>query len=250
MGQLVGARSSAAHYFTNLCEAENILAGTGAETCKPAELEAYTQEITTYSHTLARYATMVKNLADFNDPRSSDQLTQLMLGLSRAGQLRIALPDRSGQQLAAAASALTAFFSQGWRRNKLELLIEQSHPHVIAIIDGLLGRVKLMSEPVRDMVEGGLSTRRMMLAEIDRPPYPANDAVGRFQRQAVRLSLLHFQTYGKRSYEALIDYQKSLLAFKRVHSILFEYATRHNDGIGSDKEMYNLMTQDLPGILR
>jgi hypothetical protein len=250
MGQLVGARASAAHYFTNLCEAENILAGSGAATCKPAEIEAYTKEITTYSHTLARYATMVKNLADFNDPRSRDELTQLMLGLSRAGQLRIALPDRSGQQLAAAASALTAFFSQGWRRNKLETLIEQSHPHVIAIIDGLLGRVKLMAEPVRDMVEGGLANRRMMLAEVDRPPYPAGDAVGRFERQAIRLSLLHFQTYARRSYDALTDYEKSLRAFKRTHSILFEYATRHNDGLGSDKQIYNQLTQDLPPILR
>jgi hypothetical protein len=249
MGQLVGARANAAHFFPTFCEAENILAGA-QPTCKPADIEVYAHEITTYSHTLSRYATMVKNLADFNDPRASDELTQLMLGLSRAGQLRLAPPDRSGQQLAAAAGTLTAFFSQGWRRNKLGSLIESSHPHVLAIIDGLLGRTRLLSEPVRDMVEGGLSRRRMMLAEVDRPPFATSDAVGRFERQASRVALLQFQVFAKRGYEALADYEKSLLAFKRAHSILFEYASRHNDGLASNKEIYNQLTQDLPGILR
>jgi hypothetical protein len=252
MGQLVGARAGAAGYLTTFCEAENILAGA-QPTCPMDKVKLYTQEITLYSHTMARYATMVKDLADFNDPRSSDELTQLMLGLSRAGQLGITPTDRSGQQIAAAAAALTAAFSQTWRRNKLETLIESSHSHVIAIIDGLLGRIDLLSEPVRDLAEGGLERRRMMLSEVDRPSPGGKDApdpVGRLERQASRVALLQFQLLAQKGLDALQEYQKSLLAWKRAHSILFEYVTRHSDGIASDKEMYNLLTQDLPKILR
>lgn len=250
-GQLVGTRADAVTAFATFCEAENIFSGAQAS-CPRERVARYTQEVTLYSRSLARYATLMRNLAEFNDLRLNDDLHQLLLGLSRAGEIIIPDDDRQGQALAKAASHIASILSQSWRRNKLELLVQTAHPHILAILDGLLARVALLSEPARDLVKVGLTQRRKILEEVDRIP-PARtgaDAAGYLLRQVARLSLLHFEIYGRRSYDALVEYEKALSAFKRAHTILFEYATRQNDGLAKDGEIYDLLNKEVTPILR
>jgi hypothetical protein len=260
VGQLVGTRASAATTLPVLCEAENILSGA-QPTCPLDQVQRYSDDMLRYSQSLAQYATMIRNLAEFDDPRQSDALTELLQSLARTDELLPPRQEPSGDPMAEAAAKITASVSQSWRRNKLETLVISTHPHVMAVIDGLLSRIALLSEPVKDMCESGLHQRQLMLQAVDSPPagsatsppaasVTAQDAAGRLQREADRLALLHFALMARRGYNALMAYQKALSAFKRAHTILFDYASQHPNGLADDTEMYDLLNKELPTILR
>ncbi len=255
-GQLVGNRASAVSSLPTFCSAENIFAGA-QPTCPLDKVERYAQRMVLYSQSVAQYATMMRNLAEFNDPRPPDALTQLLTGLSHTDDIALAHEDPQEDEIAAAAGKLTSIGSQPWRRDKLESLVVSTHPHLMALIDGLLERITLLSQSMRDMATDGLAQRQAMLAEVDSTPAGApgvqgvpSDFAGRLQRQTDRVALLQFQLFSRQSYDALVSYQKALLAFKRAHTILFEYASRPNHGLSSDTEIYNLLLKDIPPILR
>src|SRR5438132_1461241 len=104
-GQLIGSRAGAVTAFPAFCAAENILAGA-VPTCPADKVELYVQEVSVYSLRLSQYATTIRNLADFNDPRLADELGQVMLGLGRTGELIIAHDDQGSRQLASAAGKI------------------------------------------------------------------------------------------------------------------------------------------------
>jgi hypothetical protein len=247
-GQLAGNRATAVVTLPTFCEAENILAGPQPP-CPAERVQKYVQDLQAGSRGLLHYATALKNIADFNDPRLGDGLSQLLLGLDRAGEILIPHGETGRDQIAAAAGKLAEVLSQKWRRGKLESLVESSHPHVMALIDGMLARLVLLGEPLRDLAENGLAQQRMMLAEADRYPGLVPDRLGQMQRQADRLALLHLQLFARRSHESLVEYQKSLLAFKRAHTILFEFSTQNTAGLTADKEIYEQLQKDIPQLL-
>lgn len=247
-GQLVGSRAGAAAMFPTFCEAENIFAGI-SPTCPIADIERYTAELTGASQVVNRYATTLRNLADASDPRGPDELTQTLLGLSRTGELVVAHDD-AGNQLASGAAQITTILSGTWRRNKIEKLIEATHQPLMIVLDGMLGRVKLLSESTRYLVNDGLAQQSRTLQEVDAAPGAPADPLGRRQRQADRIALLQFQLTARRSYDTFLDFQRALLAFKRAHTILFEFVTRHPNGLADDGEMYELLKKELPPILK
>jgi len=247
-GQLVGSRAAAVAMFPTFCEAENIFAGT-QPTCPVDQIQRFADELTSCSQLISRYSTTLRNVAEFNDPRPSDELNQALQGLGRAGEILYPHDDRSGRLLASAAGQVTAILSQGWRRDKIEKLVESTHPHLLVLLDGMLGRVKLLSESARYAVTDGLSQQSRMLQDVDAAPNATPDPLGRRQRQAERVALLHFQMTARRSYDALVAYQRALLAFQQAHTILFEFVTRHQNGLADDGEMYELLKKTIPPIL-
>lgn len=247
-GQLVGSRAAAVAMFPTFCETENIFAGA-QPTCPVDQIQRYTAELTSCSQLISRYSTTLRNLADFKDPRLSDELNQTLLGLSRMGEIVVPPDDRAGQQIASAAAQVTSILSQGWRRDKIEKLVESTHPHLLVILDGMLGRTKLLSESARYLVTDGLLQQSRMLQDVDAAPGATADPLGRRQRQAERVALLHFQLTARRGHDALVEYQKALQAFQRAHTILFEFVTQHQNGLADDGEMYELLKKTIPPIL-
>jgi hypothetical protein len=230
------------------CDAENILAGE-QKTCPRARIEIYVKEISLYSQGLAKYATGLRNIADYNDARIGEAVRLLAYGGERLESFNLQPLDATSQSLAGGAYQLGALLTQEWRRKQLKTMILTAHPHVIAVINGLLSRVALLREPVKYLADRGIADRRRTLAEIDRAA-PAADLSGRQQRQNQMLTLLQLEFFLRNGHEALVGYTKALLAFKRAHEILFESVTSKRSLSERDQEIYDLLKKDLPPLLQ
>jgi hypothetical protein len=248
IGQLVGTRVTALPPLLIYCDAENILAGA-TPTCPRPRIEAYVKELSAYSQALGAYSTGLRGLAEYNDGRAGDSLRLLTYGAERVELLTLQPLDATSQSLAAGAYQIGALLTQEWRRKQLQTMILTAHPHVTAVINGLLSRVALLREPIKYMAERGIGERRRTLVEIDRAA-PASDLVGRQQRQNQMLTLLQLEFFLRNGLEALNNYTKALLAFKRAHAILFESITVKKSLSERDQEIYDLLKRDLPPLLQ
>lgn len=252
VGTWIGARAGAAKDMVLYCEAENILAGvssTGSPTCSVAQVSTTVEEIAQYSQALSEYAAMLKNLADYNDARGADPARALVWNIQRVSAWGAMPVDASSLSMQQGAASLLAMLSEEWRRNKLEGIIKESHPHVLALCEGLLQRVSLLSEPARQMVQSGLPFRRRNLIELERSIKVA-DPAARQQRQAQLIALLHVEHGLRASYESLLSYKKAVLAFSRSHQILFDSVTSHRSLRSHDKEIFELLRKELPPLLK
>lgn len=261
VGQLVGQRSISIKIMPFFCDAQNVLAGP-VPTCPRDKIQAYVDEITKYSQSVAKYASGLRRLAEFNDEGFGDELSDAITGVDKLNQAA-GMTDAAGVSLSTAASSLGAVLTQEWRRNKLEELVRRSHPPLIQLLDGLLGRTALLTESIKALAEQDLAFRRRALAEIDRLPVPprpgaprppgpppAIDLAGRQQRQAVQLGLLQFEWFTQQAYDNLVNYQKALLAFKQGHLIVYRSVTTSRSLSDNDQEIYDLLKKDLPKILK
>ena len=267
VGQLVGQRSVSIKIMPFFCDAQNVLAGP-VPTCPRDQIQAYVDEITKYSQSVAKYASGLRRLAEFNDEGFGDELSDAITGVDKLNQAA-GMTDAAGVSLSTAASSLGAVLTQEWRRNKLEELVRRSHPPLIQLLDGLLGRTALLTESVKALAEQDLAFRRRALAEIDRLPAPprppgqspprppgppgpppAVDLAARQQRQAVQLGLLQFEWFTQQAYDNLVNYQKALLAFKQGHLIVYRSVTTSRSLSDNDQEIYDLLKKDLPKILK
>jgi hypothetical protein len=86
-------------------------------------------------------------------PIAGDALRQLAYSAERLDGNVLAPFDSTSVQLQTGAQSLGALLSQEWRRRKLTQLVIAAHPHVVALCDGLLARVTLLSEPVKSLAE-------------------------------------------------------------------------------------------------
>ena len=248
MGQLVGTRVTAIPPLLIYCDAENIMAGA-APTCPRERIERYVKELSAYSQGLARYATGLRSIAEYNDGRIGDSLHLLTYGGERLEFLTLQPLDATSQSLAGGAYQLGVLLTQEWRRKQLKTMVITAHPHVISVINGLLSRVALLREPIKYMAERGIADRRRTLAEIDRSA-PASDLSGRQQRQNQLLTLVQLEFFLRNGHEALVNYTKALLAFKRAHEILFESVAVKPRLGERDQEIYDLLKKELPPILQ
>lgn len=270
VGQLVGQRSISIKILPFFCDAQNVLAGP-APTCPRDKIQAYVDEITKYSQSVGKYASGLRRLAEFNDEGFGDELSDAISGADKLNQAAGAA-DAAGLSLSSAASSLGAVLTQEWRRNKLEELVRRSHPPLIQLLDGLIGRTALLTESIKALAEQDLAFRRRALAEIDRLPVPprpgapgplsqgsprppqgpppAVDLAARQQRQAVQLGLLQFEWFTQQAYDNLVNYQKALLAFKQGHLIVYRSVTTSRSLSDNDQEIYDLLKKDLPKILK
>lgn len=248
IGQLIGARSTAIPPLLLYCDAENILAGA-VKTCPRERVETYVKELTAYSQGLAKYATGLRNLSEYNDVRIGDPLRLLAYGGERLESFNLQPLDATSQSMAAGAYQLGLLLAQEWRRKELKNVIITAHPHVVAVVNGLISRAVLLREPIKYMAERGISDRRRTLVEIDRAA-PATDLIGRQQRQNQLLTLLQLEFFLRNGHEALVNYIKALLAFRRAHEILFASVTVQNRLGERDQEIYDLLKKDLPPLLQ
>ena len=248
IGQLVGARATSIPPLLIYCDAENILAGA-TPTCPRSRVELYVKELSAYSQGLAKYGTALRNLAEYNDPRIGEALRLLTYGGERLEGFNLQPLDATSQSLALGSYQLGLLLTQQWRRKELKRVILTAHPHVTAVVNGLLNRVVLLREPIKYMAERGISDRRRTLVEIDRLA-PASDLIGRQQRQNQLLTLLQLEFFLRNGHEALVAYTKALLAFKRAHAILFESVTLKKSIGERDQEIYDLLKKELPPLLQ
>ena len=123
------------------------------------------------------------------------------------------------------------------------------HPHVVAVINGLVSRAALLGEPIKYIADRGISDRRRTLVEIERSA-PATDLIGRQQRQNQQLTLLQLEFFLRNGHDALVNYTKALLAFRRAHEILFASVTVRKSLGERDQEIYDLLKKDLPPLLQ
>ena len=137
VGQLVGARATAIPPLLIYCDAENILAGA-TPTCPRSRVEQYVKELAAYSQGLAKYGTALRNLAEYNDPRIGEALRLLAYGGERLEGFNLQPLDATSQSLAGGAYQLGLLLTQQWRRKELKRVILTSHPHVTAVVNGLL----------------------------------------------------------------------------------------------------------------
>ncbi len=234
------------------CGAENIFAGvsgTAQPTCSLEQTTGAVAEITEYSQALTEYATALKNLADYNDIRGADPARSLVWNLQRISLGGVMPVDGASLAMQQGAASLLAALSEEWRRNKLEKIVKESHPHVLALCEGLLSRVSLLSEPARQMLESGLPFRRRNLIELERS-IKVSDPAARQQRQAQLIALLHFEHGLRASYESLLSYKKAVLAFSRSHQILFDSVTQSRSLRRHDKEIFEQLRKELPPLLK
>jgi len=248
VGTWIGARAGAAKDLRLYCEAENVFAGA-TPTCPMEQTAAAIEEITRYSQALTEYATQLKNLADYNDQRVADPVRTLVWNAQRVSAAGAMPIDASSVSMQQGAASLLAVLTEEWRRHKLEKLIKESHPHVLALCEGLLLRVSLLSEPARQMLESGLPFRRRNLLEIERSR-KVSDPAARQQRQAQQIALLHFEHGLRASYDGVLSYKKAVLAFSRGHQILFESVTSQRSLRGHDKEIFEQLRKELPALLK
>ena len=75
-------------------------------------------------------------------------------------------------------------------------------------------------------------------------------AIVRAQHQAQLISLLHFQHFARRANEALQEYKKSLLAFRRAHQILYERVSQNRSLLEDDSRVYDALKKDIPPLLK
>ena len=249
VGQLVGARAVSVTIMPLYCDAENVLAGTG-QTCPRDKVVTYVEEIVQYSKGIGRYAASLGALADYNDAYAGDALRQLAYSAERLDGNVLPPFDSTSVQLQTGAQSLGALLSQEWRRRKLTQLVIAAHPHVVALCDGLLARVTLLSEPVKSLAEQGLRFRRRALESLDTaPPTDNDDVLDRRQRQVLRLALLQFEFLTKTGYDNILNYKKALVAFKQAHTLLYDSVTAKKTLQDQDQAIYDLLKRDLPPLL-
>ena len=168
VGTWITARASATKDLVLYCDAENILAGVSASTCPRPQTEAAIEDIIKYSQVLSDYATQLKNLADSSDVRTADPVRTLVWNLQRVSSQGAVAIDPTSIAMQQGAATILAILTEEARRLKLERVIKETHPHVIAVCDGLLARVNLLGEPARQMVQSGLPFRIRNLIELER----------------------------------------------------------------------------------
>ncbi len=249
VGTWIAARASATKDLVLYCDAENILAGVSAATCPRPQTEAAIEDIIKYSQVLSDYATQLKNLADSSDVRTADPVRTLVWNLQRVSSQGAVAIDPTSIAMQQGAATILAILTEEARRLKLERVIKETHPHVIAVCDGLLARVNLLGEPARQMVQSGLPFRIRNLIELERS-IKVSDPASKQQRQAQLLALLHFQHGLSHSYEGLLSYKKAVLAFSRGHQILFDSVTKNRSLRSHDKEIFENLRKELPELLR
>lgn len=248
VGTWIFARAGSTKDLLLYCDAENILAGS-TPTCSREATAAALEEISRYSQVLSDYATQLKNLADHSDLRSADPARTLVWNIQRISQQGALSIDPASVAMQQGAVTLLAFLSEEARRLKLERVIKETHPHVMAVCDGLLARVNLLGEPARQMVQSGLPFRIRNLQELERST-KISDPASRQQRQATMLALLHLQHDLSASYDALLSYKKAVLAFSRGHQILFDSVTKNRSLRSHDKEIFENLRKELPELLK
>lgn len=250
VGTWIGARAPATKDLQLYCEAENILAGVqNPATCQLEPTLQAIEEIERYSKALTEYATALRNLADYNDVRGADPARVLVFNMQRVSAWGAMPVDASSLSLQQGAASLLATITEEWRRYKLEQIIKQSHPLVMALCEGVLSRTTLLAESARQMSQSSLSFRRRNLAELERSQKVV-DPVIRQQRQAQLVALLHFEHDLRASYEALLSFKKAVLAFSRGHQILFESVTSKRSLRSHDKEIFEQLRKELPALLQ
>lgn len=270
VGQQIGPRAEAILLIPTLCEAENILGGGlppavdpgTSPSCPEQDLTPISAEILAQSRVLSAYATVLADVAQFDDNRLVDPLQKaLLLPIPTTGDTSapivgtvVADPLIAGT-VAQSVHALGAALSQAWRRKRLEVLIQTAHPHVNLVLSGLIARVALLSESTRFLAERDLLVRRRILAELDRlppgtpPPGTAVQHIARTEHQAQRLALLHFQHFAMRCHESLLAYQRALFTFQRAHTILYERVSQNRSLLEEDHAVYEQLAKELPPLL-
>lgn len=248
VGTWIYARVGATKDLLLYCDAENLLAGL-TTTCPREQTAAAIADIDRYSQVLSEYATQLKNLADNNDARSADPVRTLVWNIQRVSQQGALSIDPSSVAMQQGAASLLALITEESRRRKLETVIKETHPHVVAVCDGLLARVNLLGEPARQMVQSGIPFRIRALQELDRS-VKVSDPASRQQRQATMLALLHVGHDLSASYDALLSYKKAVLAFSRGHQILFDSVTKNRSLRSHDKEIFENLRKELPELLK
>ncbi|MBL8634207.1 MAG: hypothetical protein JNM40_13380 [Myxococcales bacterium] len=250
VGTWIGARVMAAKDLALYCEAENILAGVhNPPTCQLEPTLQAIEEVDSYAKALTEYATALRNLADYNDVRGADPARILVFNIQRVSAWGAMPVDAASLSTQQGAASLLATISEEWRRYKLEQIIKQSHPLVMALCEGVLSRTTLLSESARQMSQSSLSFRRRSLAEVERSQKIV-DPVLRQQRQAQLVALLHFEHDLRTSYESLLSFKKAVLAFSRGHQILFDSVTRARSLRSHDKEIFEQLRKELPPLLK
>ena len=256
VGQMIGPRANIVTILPVFCEAENILStaepGVPAS-CPQREVEAYSRDILRYSQNVAAYASLLSDLAQFDDDRLADPLSRAISGTEFFIDTARGDDPSSGRTLSTSASKVAQLLTQEWRRNRIEELVRSTHPHLDAVLAGLLERVAALGESTKFLAEKDLTTRRRLLEELDRsaPSEPGPGvALSRAQRQAMLLGLLHFQQFAKRSNEGLVEYKKALLAFRRAHTVLYERVSQNRSLLEDDRRVYEELKKDIPPLLK
>ena len=260
VGQMIGPRASALGLLPVFCQAENILSRSASSpkpSCPLAEIERTSQELSRYSQNVSAYAAMLRDIAEFDDNRVSDPLDRVVRGAQFFGELARgaseASPLGSASTVSAAAAKVTQALTQEWRRNRIEDLVRDTHPALDAVLQGLLERVAALGESTKFQAEQDLALRRRILDELDRetqPSDPTAAAIVRAQHQAQLISLLHFQHFARRANEALQEYKKSVLAFRRAHQILYERVSQNRSLLEDDSRVYDALKKDIPPLLK
>ncbi len=256
VGQMIGPRANIVGILPVFCEAENILSATSPETqpsCPQREVEAYSREIIRYSQNVAAYASLLHDLAEFDDDRLADPLSRAIRGTEFFVDTVAGEDASSGRQLSASAARIAQLLTQEWRRNRIEELVRNTHPHVDAVLAGLVERVAALGESTKSQAEKDLTLRRRLLEQLDKTSAPetaAGQALARTQRQAMLLGLLHFQQFAKRSHEGLVEYKKAVLAFRRAHQVLYERVSQNRSLLEDDSRVYEELKKDIPPLLK
>lgn len=256
VGQLIGPRANIVSILPVFCEAENILSATATEaqpTCPQREVEAYSQQIIRYSQNVSAYASLLSDLAEFDDDRLSDPLSRAIRGTEFFVETARGDDPASGRTMSTSAGKIAQVLTQEWRRNRLEELVRTTHPHLDAVLSGLVERVAALGESTKFQAEKDLTLRRRLLEQLDRTAQPADGApaaLARAQKQAMLLGLLHFQQFAKRSNEALVEYKKAVLAFRRAHQVLYERVSQNRSLLEDDRRVYEELKKDIPPLLK
>jgi hypothetical protein len=258
VGQMIGPRAAALGLLPVFCQAENILsrsATSAAPSCPQAEIDRHSQELTRYSQNVSAYAAMLRDIAEFDDNRVSDPLDRVVRGTQFFGELAQGNLDASpaASSVSAAAAKVTQVLTQEWRRNRIEELVRDTHPALDAVLQGLVERAAALGESMKFQAEQDLALRRRILDELDRetrPSEPTAAAIVRTQNQAMLLGLLHFQHFARRANEALLEYKKSVVAFRRAHQLLYERVSQNRSLFEDDSRVYEALKKDIPPLLK
>lgn len=260
VGQMIAPRASALTLLPVFCQAENILSRSAQQpngTCPLADIERTSHELTRYSQNVSAYAAMLRDIAEFDDNRIGDPLERVVRGTPFFAELAQgsldAVPATSATSVSAAAARVTQVLSQEWRRSRIEDLVRDTHPALDAVLQGLLQRVAALGESTKFQAEKDIALRRRILAELDRetaPSDPTAAAIVRTQHQAMLLGLLHFQHFARRANEALVEYKKSVEAFRRAHQILYERVSQNRSLLEDDSRLYDALKKDIPPLLK
>lgn len=256
VGQMIGPRANIVSVLPVFCEAENILSPTttGTQpTCPQRDIAAYSREIIRYSQNVSAYASLLADLAQFDDERLSDPLSRAIRGTEFFVDTARGEDPGSGRTLSISAAQIAQVLTQEWRRNRIEELVRTTHPHIDAVLSGLLERVAALGESTKHQAEGDLTLRRRLLEQLDATTQPADgapQALARAQRQAMLLGLLHFQQFAKRSNEGLVEYKKAVLAFRRAHQVLYDRVSQNRSLLEDDSRVYEELKKDIPPLLK